>query len=150
MISSDLSSKKKGPMNRLTKYIRKTSFLKTVCFNLRYFGLCGLFKPYAFIARGVQFKCLKGSIDLINRKLGAIRIGYPSLGTQNDSVTKGTINLSGKVVVRERLYLAKGASVDCGPNGILEIGDLSVTGDTKIICKKNIRIGKGCMISWGG
>lgn len=127
-----------------------TSILKTLRFNIHYFGFKSMFKPYALIARGVQFKCLKGLIELENKRIGAIKIGYPSLGTQNDSVTKGTINVSGKVIVHDRLSLARGSALDCGENGTLEIGDLVMTGDTKIICKENIKIGKQCMISWGG
>ena len=132
------------------KKLIHTSIFKTLRFNIHYFGIESIFKPYALIARGVQFKCLKGSIELKNKRLGAIKIGYPSLGTQNDSVTKGTINVSGKVIVHDRLILSRGSALDCGENGTLEIGDLVMTGDTKIICKKNIQIGNKCMISWGG
>ena len=128
----------------------KTSILKTIYFNIHYFGIKSLFKPYALIARGVQFKCLKGKIELENKKIGIVRIGYPSLGTKNDSTTKGTINISGKLLLRENVSIARGASIDCGENGILEIGSLMMTGDTKIICKKNIKIGNNCMISLGG
>ena len=134
---------------KIWKYL-KTSILKTIYFNIHYFGIKSLFKPYALIARGVQFKCLKGIIELENKKIGVLRIGYPSLGTKNDSTTKGTINISGKLIIHEDVSIASGSSLDCGENGILEIGSLIMTGDTKIICKKNIRIGNNCMISWGG
>ena len=135
-------------MSKLKKLFQ-TSIFKTLRFNVHYFGFKSIIKPYVLIARGVQFKCLRGSIELDNKGIGVIQIGYPSLGTQNDSVTKGTINLAGHVIVHDKAYLARGSSLDCGENGTLEIGSLVMTGDSKIICKDNIRIGNECMISWG-
>ncbi len=133
---------------QILSFLWHTSLLKTIKFNIHYFGLS--LKPYAFIAHGVQFKNLKGKIILDNKQIGKIRIGYPALGTENDSVYKGTINVLGKVVIHSNMTLCRGASLDCSERGVIDIGSVMITGDTKIICNNRVQIGDECLISWGG
>jgi acetyltransferase-like isoleucine patch superfamily enzyme len=132
------------------KKIFEVSFLKTLFFNLHYFGLKGIIKFPVLIARGLQLKKMSGKIILGDFHFGVLQIGFKSLGTENDSTTKGCWELKGTLYCHKKVSLARGCSISVGEKSLLEIGSLIVTGDTNIICKENITIGEGCLISWGG
>lgn len=128
----------------------KISLVKTIALNFHYFGLRHFLKFPVIVARGVQFKTLKGQILVDDLRLGMIKIGFPSLGTQNDSCTKGCIDISGKLIVHKSASFAKGSSISVGAKGILEIGSLVITGNTNLICMNHIKTGNDCLVSWGG
>lgn len=130
--------------------IFKLSILKTIIFNFHYFGFKGVFGCYGLIAKGVQFKSLKGKIILNNKRKGVIKVGFPVLGTENDSTYKGTIDINGNLIIHDSCFFGKGASISIGPDGTIEIGSVEVTGNTKFSCMYNIKIGNDCLISWGG
>ena len=136
-------------MSTLNKLFR-LSLSKTIHFNFHYFGWRGLLKLPVLIARGTQIKTMKGKIDMDEIKTGIILVGYPSLGTQNDSCFKSCIDISGKWIVHHKSSFARGSSISVGKDGLLEIGSVCITGNTNIICQSNIKIGNDCLISWGG
>lgn len=131
-------------MKKISKLLH-TSIFKTIKFNLHYFGLKGLFKPYAIIARGVKLNCLKGSISISRQCVGIIKIGFPC----SNMTTNSAIDIKGNVIVHDSLWLARGSILECKENALLEIGRLIVTGNTKISCKQSIKI-EDAIISWGG
>lgn len=135
---------------KIMKTLFNVSIIKTIRFNIHYFGIKSLFHFYALIAKGVQFKALKGNVILKNKKMGAIKIGFPSLGIDNDHITKGTIEIYGQLIINERANFSKGSSISIGKNGYMKIDSLLVNGNTKIICNKSILFGENCLISWGG
>lgn len=55
---------------KIIKTLLNVSIMKTIKFNIHYFGIKSLFCFYAIIAKGVQFKSLKGNIVLKNKKMG--------------------------------------------------------------------------------
>lgn len=142
-------NKEEKYMSKL-RYIFRISLLKTIVLNFHYFGAKYFFKFPVIVARSVQFKTLKGQILLDDLKFGMIKIGFASLGTQNDSCAKGCIDISGKLIVHKSASFARGSSISVGKNGVLEIGSLVITGNTNLICMDNIKIGDDCLISWGG
>ena len=135
---------------KIIKTLLNVSIMKTIKFNIHYFGIKSLFCFYAIIAKGVQFKSLKGNIVLKNKKMGAIKIEFPSIGIDNDYVTKGTIEIYGQLIINKKVNLSKGSSISIGEKGCMEIDSLIVNGNTKIVCNKSILIGNNCLISWGG
>lgn len=135
-------------MNKIKKFF-SISFIKTIILNVHYFGLKAIFYPYILIAKNVQIKAMKGKINIENKKIGCIKIGFQSIGIENDSICKGTIEINGVLTVKKSLNLGRGASLSIGKNGCMEIDSLLVNGNTKIVCNKSILFGENCLISWG-
>ena len=61
------------------KGIRDISILKTIRFNLRYFGKKGVYFP-VIITKNVILKNMQGKVELESYKTGNIRIGFDGTG----------------------------------------------------------------------
>lgn len=132
------------------KNLFKVSFYKTVRFNCHYFGFKGIFRPFAIIAKGVQFKRLSGKVIVEKKRACFLVVGFPSLGIANDRTYCGVIDIAGTLIIRGKTVFGAGSSISIGDYGMLDIGGLNINGNTKIICNKSIKIGEGCLFSWGG
>lgn len=132
------------------KNIWYISFIKTIRFNFHYFKFKGLYKLPVLVARGVQIKSLRGNIFLDKMRPNILNIGFPSLGTKNDSTTKGCIDINGSLIIHDNTRFCKGSSVSIAKNAIIEIGSLRITGDTNLIAQKKVTIGNDVLVSWGG
>jgi acetyltransferase-like isoleucine patch superfamily enzyme len=127
----------------------RTNFLKTMWVNFKYCGFRGLFHFPILIARGVQLRSLKGKIELDKMKIGYLRIGYSSLGTQNEHGNHGCLQIEGTLKVHGQAKFGQGSSISIGKTGVMEVGTLFVNGNTDFICYDHITIGNDCLISWG-
>jgi len=51
------------------------SILKTIRFNLRYFGIKGMIHCYALVSKNVKLGQIDGSVKLLNPSTGCLKIG---------------------------------------------------------------------------
>ena len=135
----------------MLKKILSISILKTVMFNLRYFGIGGLIHTYIICSRQVLIKDLDGAVTLGRRERGIIRIGFGEVevidGKRNRAIwsNKGSIHFIGDA------HFCKGAKIIVKENASITFGDhFILNGDTKLIARKNITFGNDCLLSWGG
>lgn len=133
-------------MNKL-KIILKTGVINTIRFNYNYFGFKGLVKLPVFVSRDVKLSVLKGEVKCSITKRGGIQLGYSDLGIVDEKYQRGIWENSGVVVFDGIVKLGK--AVRISNSGILEFGDKVIfTGNSQIVCKKNIVFGDECLISW--
>lgn len=134
-------------MNKIS-IIRKTSIVKTILFNLHYFGWRGI-KPKVLISRDVKLKKIGGNVCVSNPTLGGIKLGYGHVGIIDEKNEKTVWENGGTVLFHGRAWLDVGTRIVCGENAVLEIGEnCHVMGRSSFICMKKITIGKECLISW--
>lgn len=90
--------------------ISNISLIKTLIFNVHYFGLKSIFKPPAIVAKNVKFQSLRGKIHL-NGKAGIarIKIGFPMVSIFDSSKERTLWNNNGTIFVNGKLTLGGGS-----------------------------------------
>lgn len=133
------------------KTLSQISIIKTLRFNLRYFGLKKTMSLPVIISRSVILRSLKGKVTIIPPiKPGMIKIGFESVGIFDRRTIKSIweSNSDGRVTFYGTAYFGSGSKISiCG--GKLTFGNnFCITANSKIVCQENICFGDNCLISW--
>lgn len=129
-------------------YIRQISLIKTICFNLHYFGLRGFHLP-VLIARNVILKQLGGKVILNEGGTGIIKIGFDGTGICDIRNQRGIWYVQGEIHFEGKASIAAGVKISCGPTGKLSLGNrVSININSQVICMNRIHIGKETILSW--
>lgn len=125
-----------------------TSLIKTIRFNIVYFGWGGILHPKVLISRNVSLKKMKGQVVVAKDvPLGGIKIGYGNTGIIDRHYERsvwensGTIEFKGKATINTKSRIACAGHLIIGEN-------CHFNGGSNIICWENICIGSNCFISW--
>lgn len=128
----------------------ETSLLKTLLFNLRYFGAKGFRFP-VLVSRNIALKGLGGRVELGRFTRGCVRLGYSSLGIVDSKHERGIWNVArdGVVVFRGKAQLAHATRIGVATGARLEMGKgFHVTGRTSLVCQDSVTFGDGVLVSW--
>lgn len=129
--------------------IFKTSIINTIRFNLYYFGLRRIFRPPVLISKNVSLHALKGNVVVNNSQIGAIRLGYGSVGIIDGKKERFIWENAGNVIFDNRAVLNIGTRVCCMKGGTIKFGrNFVCNGRSSFICAKSISFGDDCLISW--
>lgn len=116
----------------------RVSIIKSIWYSIK-------FKSKILIGRRCKVFLKKGS--KINVKNGILKIGILH-NSMNYTIIE--IGEYGKMNINGDVSIGIGCKIVIGNSAKLEINDKSyLNEDTKIVCLKNIHIGKECAISWG-
>ena len=122
------------------KKILSMSLLKTLIFNLKYFGLKGLKFP-VLISKSTKLKKISGKVILKRNKFKSILIGFGPI--QSSTVSeKGCWYNTGTIYFDEEAHLYSGFFIY--NNGFLKLGKNFRIGESI----KKIEVGDDVMISW--
>lgn len=128
--------------------IPQLSILKTLYFNLHYFGLRG-FKLPVLVFKNFKLNLLRGKVELQDWNFGVVRLGQQMVGIIDDKSEKGIWSVGGEVVFNGKVKIGSGCRITCNENGCVVFGDkVNITGRTSIISDNKIVIGKESLISW--
>ena len=124
----------------------RINILKTLYLNLRYFKFFDAIKLPILVYPNTILEKVDGEIILkCPVKRGIISIGKHGMGNRLQTIWL----VSGTLIVHGNTHFGSGTKISVGKNAILKIGkNLSITGDSSIICKRYIEIGDDCIISW--
>ena len=121
------------------------SFIKTLIFNLHYFGLKGLTFP-VIIGKRFKLRLLQGTVTIPDKLEHKIYLGKNDFGWMNGIGTwknKGHIHFEGSA------YIGNGTRISVDHDAHLYLGDkLYCSGNALISCDKMISIGDDSMLSW--
>lgn len=136
-------------MKSFRKLIRKVwalSIIKTLWFNLHYFGWRGI-HCYVLVSKYVILDSLHGNVELREKRFGIVQIGFPSINIFDSKYERTVWSNSGDVVFLGKAYLGQGTRITS--SGRLEFGDkVIITANTSVLCAKHIAIGSDSQISW--
>ena len=137
-------------MNKIK--LKDISLFKTLKFNIHYFGFKEGLKMPVYVSKYVHFICLKGNVQINNSKIcrGIIHFGFDHIGWQfNRNSTYGTFYNKGSIELGNNIEIGMGSSIAVLNNAHLSIDDDSfLNAKVTIISTNDIKIGKGCKISW--
>lgn len=139
-------------MNKILKIFEILLGLpKSLYFNIYYFGILKGIKLPILLSNKVKLLKMSGIVELVNMeiKTGVVKIGFESIGVFDYKKSRSIWEVSGIVRLNENITIGQGAKICVLKNGVLEIGkNFNLTGESKIICNKNIIFGDNCLIAW--
>lgn len=126
------------------EYLFGLSIVKTLRFNIKYFGWKGFSCPI-WLNRSVRIRNTKGHISVKKYQSGIVKMGWSMMENHPRktiwNVQGGEITFTG--------YAALGAGTQVISRGELIFGDgFAITGNTDIICYKKVQFGNEVLISW--
>ena len=129
---------------------RKVAWIKTVYFNLRYFPFSIAIHLPVLVYRRTRLSRMGGRISInVPLKRGIVKLGAQELGTQDSYYSRTIWEVSGHLVINGSVGIGRGSKISIGENATLTLGDkFVITGDSTIICQKEITFGSGCLLSW--
>lgn len=132
------------------KLLKKISLIKTLKFNVHYFGVSSLIHCPVFVGKNVVLEKMNGSVK-INKQFhrGMIYIGISNNSIQDLKYERCIWNNNGDIIFAGYANIGCGAKIVCMDKGLLKIGNKSsFNGNSEIICSKMISFGDNCNISW--
>lgn len=130
--------------------LKQISVIKTLRFNIYYFGLGILIKngPYCLISKNVKLSCLKGKIIVHTLKEHRIFLGFGfDIPFYDRRYERFIWYNTGTIVFNGHGQIGVGSKIN--NSGHLEFGENIICNAlTTFICHKKIRIGNNCGISW--
>jgi acetyltransferase-like isoleucine patch superfamily enzyme len=131
------------------KNIMKVSFLKTILFNIHYFGVRAVFKPRVILSKNVKLLQLKGKVFYNRELIRGIHIGFAVNPQYSGKKTKTTFSNEGTIVFDGKSVVSSGCSIFVGHEATLKFGNnVHLSQNVSIECHKNIFIGDETMIGF--
>jgi acetyltransferase-like isoleucine patch superfamily enzyme len=130
--------------HNLTTFL-ETSWIKTLYFNLRYFGWKGFSLP-VIVGKKFKLKKMKGTVILPESLPKKIFLGRDDFGWMR---SHGYWCNEGTVIFEGSCFIGNGTRLTVSQEGTLIMGgNLYFSGNALVICRHAIRLGGDSMISW--
>ena len=127
----------------------QVSALKTVRFNIHYFGLQGLIRMPVLVARNYFFRTLRGGVVIDSPTRFCVRLGCPGTGTVDQRFRRGCWEVEGEVHFAGSASFGHGSAISVGPDGVFSVGDgFACSATSTFICQQNVTFGNSCTVSW--
>ena len=121
--------------------------LKTLIFNLRYFGFKGVKFP-VLVYRNIRLQRLGGKVVLNNPRFCGVKLGAPWAGLYAQS-TRGGWNVEGTVCFEGECKLATANIVSCSEGAVINFGaNFQANDGCRFISVNEISFGSNCLLSW--
>lgn len=123
---------------------------KTIYLNYKYLPFKQAFKLPCLVSYHTSLSVVKGEI-IINckPKFGILCFGFNGVGTIDSKFTRSIWEVRGKLFINGRTNFGRGSKISIKENARLAIGaNFSISGNSSIICCKDIAFGNDCLLSW--
>lgn len=129
------------------KYILQVSLLKSLYFNIKYFGIKGLRLP-VIIAQKCRLH-LRGDVEIKNYTPGTVKIGFGgSEGIVENRYSFLSVARGARIIFDGKAGISSGNSIRVDA-GTLRIGEnFSSNKNCFLACSKGISIGKDVTLGW--
>lgn len=82
-------------------------------------------------------------------RTGMLKIGPHGLGTQDLLFSRTMWEVAGTLVIKGKASIGRGSKISIGKGATLTLGEnFTITGNSEIICQKEITFGHDCLLSW--
>lgn len=134
----------------LLKLIKKVNIWKTIYFNFHYFPFKTALRMPFFIYNRTELYKMQGKIILeVPARPGLVKFGSHGLGTQDLLYSRTMWEVMGTLVIKGKASIGRGSKISVGRDATLTLGDnFMSTGNSEIICQKEVTFGKDCLLSW--
>ena len=124
------------------------SIPKTLRFNLHYFPLKTALKLPVVVSHRTYLRELHGKVELSeNVETAMVKIGFGDVGHYDRKRSRTIWQVSGTVRFDGKASIGHGSKISV--RGGLHLGaDFNMTAESTIVCAKEIRFGRDCLLSW--
>ena len=124
------------------------SIPKTLRFNLHYFPLKTALKLPVVVSHRTYLRELHGKVELPEKvETAMVKIGFGDVGHYDRKRSRGIWQVSGTVSFGGKASIGHGSKISV--RGHLSFGaDFNMTAESTIVCAKEIRFGRDCLLSW--
>ena len=124
------------------------SIPKTLRFNLHYFPLKTALKLPVVVSHCTYLRELHGKVELPEKvETAMVKIGFGDVGHYDRKRSRGIWQVSGTVSFVGKASIGHGSKISV--RGHLSFGaDFNMTAESTIVCAKEIRFGRDCLLSW--
>ena len=124
------------------------SIPKTLRFNLHYFPLKTALKLPVVVSHRTYLRELHGKVELPEKvETAMVKIGFGDVGHYDRKRSRGIWQVSGTVSFGGKASIGHGSKISV--RGALKLGaDFNMTAESTIVCAKEIRFGRDCLLSW--
>jgi len=134
--------------DKIVKLIRYFSGIpKSIYVNFRLLPLQQAIKLPIMVSRKTKLRSLSGKAYLSKVKTGIVRIGFGGTDMMDYRYERSILKVTGEIYFKGKTKIGVGAKIMV--SGKLILGNnFDITGDTMIICTKEIQVGDNTMIAW--
>ena len=124
------------------------SIPKTLRFNLHYFPLKTALKLPVVVSHRTYLRELHGKVTLPEEvETAMVKIGFGDVGHYDRKRSRTIWQVSGTVGFGGKASIGHGSKISV--RGDLHLGaDFNMTAESTIVCAKEIRFGRDCLLSW--
>ena len=124
------------------------SIPKTLRFNLHYFPFRTALKLPVVVSHRTYLRELHGKVTLPEKvERAMIKIGFGDVGHYDRKRSRTIWQVSGEVDFLGKASIGHGSKISV--RGHLYLGpDFNMTAESTIVCAKEIRFGRDCLLSW--
>ena len=136
------------PMTAFDFFNILRSFPKTLRFNLHYFPLKTALKLPVVVSHRTYLRELHGKVTLPEKvETAMVKIGFGDVGHYDRKRSRTIWQVSGTVAFGGKASIGHGSKISV--RGDLKLGaDFNMTAESTIVCAKEIRFGRDCLLSW--
>lgn len=94
---------------------------------------------------------LKGHVSIHSAHKGTTRliIGFNSVGIYDKKYSRAILPIDGNIALHGKATFGQGSRICVMTDALLSLGNgVNNTAEGAIVCRKNIKIGQNCLISW--
>jgi acetyltransferase-like isoleucine patch superfamily enzyme len=134
--------------DKIVKLIRYIAGVpKSIYVNFRLLPFEQAVKLPIIVSRKTKLRSLSGKVHLTKVKTGIIRIGFGGTDMMDYAYERTILKITGNIHFQGKTKIGVGAKIMVSGN--LIVGDrFDITGNSTIICAKEIQIGNNTMIAW--
>lgn len=126
-----------------------TSWVKTLRFNITYFGLMGGVKLPVLVSHNFKLASLGGTVEIDKMKMATVMLGYHDVALFDRQKSRGKWTNSGRVIFKGYDRIGHGCKIVVGDNGTLIFGNnVAISAESSICCQNRITMGDHVVISW--
>ena len=124
------------------------SIPKTLRFNLHYFPLKTALKLPVVVSYRTYLRELHGKVELPEKvETAMVKIGFGDVGHYDRKRSRSIWQVSGTVSFGGKASIGHGSKISV--RGHMSFGaDFNMTAESTIVCAKEIRFGRDCLLSW--
>lgn len=135
----------------LLKKVTSLNFIKTFYINFHYFPIKTACRFPIFVHRNVKLSKIGGGKIILNTptKPGVLSVGRKNIGTLDHKHTRSIWEVCGNIILNGKVSLGSGSRICVASGATLKFGNnFSMTGNSSIVCQKEIPFGNDCLLSW--
>jgi len=135
-------------LDKTVKLIRYIAGIpKSFYVNFRLLPFSQAIRLPIIVSRRTKLRSLSGKVHLTRVRTGIVRIGFSGTDMMDYTYQRTILKITGDLYFNGKAKIGVGAKIMVA--GKLTVGkNFNITGDTTIICAKEISIGDNTMIAW--